>query len=473
MAAADDHGALVERADASAHVMVLRGVGVGVSGFVAGVLVLAFVTPMEYGVFAVVRGIMGIVEGTVEHALGFGLLRRQEEPTREDYATLAGGQLAILLGVFVLAWVSPHAALGFGAIPPRWSPWVLATLAAMLVAPWASGARIRLERRLSYARLAVLDVSGVWLHGGLVLGAAVVGHFTYGVFIAQIALILYRSAWLHRWSPGPGPALRLRPILAHLREAAGFSAAFTLDTLREYGTPVLIARLFGLASAGSWAFAGRVGTFLQLAFESFGRVATPAAAQLRNDPPSLRRLATNSLIGSATLTLPAAGLLFVSLPALVMFWPDWYPSVSLVQVHVLFLGLAGVAGVSLLPVAVAVRGWPVALGTGVIQTMATGSALILLWHAGGSDLALVIPPVQAIAMATFVSMLDRRLRPSLRHPRLARVGWSLGTGLAVYAGASLLGVPPLLRALVAGSAMLAWIRPLEYLAAMRSRMAGP
>ena len=174
-AAVDDHGALVRRADANAHVMVLRGVAVGATGFVTGVLLLAFVTPLEYGVFAVVRGIVGIVEGTVEHALGFGLLCRREEPAREDYASLAGAQLSLLLGVLVVAFVWPAAALGFGAIDPGWSPWVLATLAVMLVLPWASGARIRLERRLSYSRLAVLDVSGVGLHGGLMLGAACAG----------------------------------------------------------------------------------------------------------------------------------------------------------------------------------------------------------------------------------------------------------------------------------------------------------
>lgn len=468
----DDHRVLVRRADANAHVMVLRGVAVGVIGVATGVLVLPLVTPLEYGIFAVVRGTIGVVEGTVEHALAYGLLRQQEEPTREDYATLAGAQLSILLAVLVSAWVWPHAALGFGAIDPRWSPWVLATLAAMLATPWASGARLRLERRLSYSRLAVLDLTGVWLHGVLMLGAAVVGHFTYGVFIAQIALTLYRSAWLHRWSPGPRPALRLRPILSRLREGAGFSIAFTVETIREHGIPVLVARLFGLPAAGSWAFAARVGLLLQPAFGGFGHVATPAAAQLRDDPLSLRRLATNSLIGSATLTLPAAGLLFVSLPALVTLWPEWRPSIPLVQLYVLFLGLAGVASVSLLPIAVALRGWPVALGAGVIQTSALASALILLWRAGSSDLALVIPPVQLIATATFVLMLDRGIRPSLRHPELARLALSLGTGLSVYAVASLLGVSPFVRALLASSAILAWIRPLKYVGTMRSRMAG-
>jgi O-antigen/teichoic acid export membrane protein len=461
---------LVQRAHENARMMTLRGMAIRVISFASGVLLLALVTPLEYGFFAVVRGIVGIVEGSIDQSLGFSLLRQPQDPAREEYAAFAGAQLSIVVLVLLAACIWPYAALGFGAIGSEWYSWMLATLAAMLATAWGSGARIRLERDLHYSRLAFLEISSISLHGVLLLGAAILDRFAYGVFAAQIVLTLYQNALLHRWSPGPLPILRPRPVLSRLGQSTGFSTAYGLQMIRDFGTPVLIANLFGLNSAGLWAFAARVGVYLQFAFESFGRVALPAAVRLRGDATSLRRLAADSLTGAATLTLPAAGILFVSLPVLVILWPQWRPAVPLAQVYVVSFGIAGVFGASLLPVSIALRGWRVAFMEHLIQTLAMLVALLTLWQSGGSNLALIVVPLQAIAVVTFILMADRNVRPSF-DARLLRVGLSLATGLGLYALCGLLGVPTLVQAVAASAGIVLWIHPKTYLASIYSKAA--
>jgi O-antigen/teichoic acid export membrane protein len=462
---------LVRSAHQNARMMTLRGVAIRVISFASGVLLLAFVTPLEYGFFAVVRGVVGTVEGSIDHSLGYSLLRQPQDPTREEYAALAGAQLSIVVLALLAAFIWPYPALGFGAIGAEWHSWILASFAAMIVTAWGSGARIRLERDLLYSRLAFLEISSISLHGIVLLTAAILDRFAYGVFVAQIAMSCYKNALLYRWSPGPSPILRPRPVLARLRQGTGFSAAHALHMIREFGAPVLIANLFGLNSAGLWAFAVRIGAYLQFAFESFGRVALPAATRLRGDASSLRRLAADSLTGAAMLTIPAAGILFVSLPALVLIWPEWRAAVPLAQVYVVFFGITGVVGASLLPVSVALRGWRIVFVEHLIQALAMFVALLALWQSGSSNLALIVVPLQAIAVATFILMTDRNVRPPL-DPRLLRVALAFATGLSLYALCGLFGVSALVRAVVASAGIVAWIHPRTYLASIHSRAGG-
>ena len=139
---------------------------------------------------------------------------------------------------------------------------------------------------------------------------------------------------------------------------------------------------------------------------------------------------------------------------------------ALAQVYVVFFGIAGVVGARLLPV----RGWRIAFMEHLIQTLAMLVALLALWQSGSSNLALIVVPLQAIAIVTFILMADRNVRPSL-DARLLRVGPSLATGLSLYALGELLGVPTLIQAVVASAGIVLWLHPKTCLASIHARAA--
>jgi hypothetical protein len=110
----------------------------------------------------------------------------------------------------------------------------------------------------------------------------------------------------------------------------------------------------------------------------------------------------------------------------------------------------------------ALRGWRVTFMEHVIQTLAMLVALLTLWQSGDSNLALIVVRLQAIAIVTFILMVDRNMRPSC-DARLLRLGLSLATGL--------LGVPTLVQALAASAGIVLWVRPKTYLASIHSKAA--
>lgn len=286
----DDDVALLGRAQAGARLFTARGVAMRLVSIASNLLLVALVAPADLGLVAVVRGVTGVVAYGTELGFAGALVRHRREPSREEYAALAGMQGVILAGALALAWAFPSLALGGGSLDARWRPWMLATMASMVFVPLGTGARVRLERALDYRRLAFLDVTSVLVQNVGLLAAAFSGHFAEGVFVVQAFAFVYQYGLAAVWSPGPMPTLRARGLGALVRDSAAFSLAACVDIARGYATPVLVAMLFGLPVAGVWAFADRVGQVLKLAFEGFRRAGVPIAPRLAHDRAALGRL---------------------------------------------------------------------------------------------------------------------------------------------------------------------------------------
>jgi hypothetical protein len=452
--------ALVGLSAAGARLLTLRGLLIRGFGAAAGLGLLALVTPAQLGMLAVVRSAAATIEHCAELGLTWPLLRQRAEPTREQYAALAGAQLVLVLGVVALAWAWPNASTAFGSLDARWRPWMLATLMAAVVLPLGTGARIRLERQLNYRRLALLEVAAVLVHIAVVLGFTLAGRFGYGVFIAQILIVLALNLGFYLAAPGPLPALGGLLLLRGLRSSAGFSAAYLAQAAREQATPLVVAAVLGLPVAGVWAFSVRFAQFVQFAYEGYARVGLPAAARLAGNPAALRRFAAASLEGAAALALPVATILTVSLPLIASLWPRWTGAVDLAQVYVPCFTLAGVVAAALGPVALIRRGWTAVLAEHLVPLTVGWVGFAVLRALGRDALAAIVVATALSAIGVLIVVTGREVLPAWSR-RLGRAVGASGGGFAVYFVARGLGCSALTTALLATGCVLAWARPLH------------
>lgn len=445
---------IVARASAGARLLTIRGVAMRVVSLGTNVALFALVAPADLGLLAVVRGLTALAGNTTDLGFAWALLRRREAPTREEYGTLAGIQLTLVLLILAVALAAPSLLTTVGSIAPEWHWWMLAVLATTLVVPFGTSAKVRIEREMNYRRIAFYDLSSILFYNVALLTFAALGKFTLGVFVTTGAFVLYGNLLLWFWSPGPGPRFVPAEWRRLGREFAGFSTGHLCYLLYTSATPILVANLFGLSVAGIWAFAVRLGNVLQAAFEGFRRAAVPAAAHLSHALTSMRRLVEDTLVGAARLTIPAAAALFALLPAVHLLWPKWSAAAPVGQVYVLGFALAGLASASLVPAAVALRGPSVVIAEQAAPMVVGWLGFVALRLAGQQQIAWVILPMHLALVLAVWFVTDRSVRPTW-NPELRRLAAALAVAVVLTVGGQLLALAPLPVAAAAGAAFVA------------------
>lgn len=448
----EDPGAeIVERASAGARVLTARGAGMRVVSLAANLALLALVTPADLGLLAVVRGITALAGNTTDLGFAWALLRRPEAPTREEYGALGGVQLCMMLALLLVAALEPAWLARLASVGPEWRWWLLAVLATTVTVPLGTSAKIRIERRLDYRRIAFYDMSSVLLLNLGLLGFAWAGHFALGVFLATGGTILYSNLLLWWWSPGPLPAFAPGAWRRLAREFAGFSAGHACYLLFSSATPIAVANLFGLSVAGLWSFAVRLGNVLQVAFEGFRRAAVPAAALISRSEESLRRLVEDSLLGAARLTVPVIAAMYAALPAVPLLWPRWEAAVGVGQAYLLAFGVGGLVSASLVPAAVARHGASVVLAEQLTPMLAGWLGFLLLRLFDLTALGWVIVPMYLAQVGAVWRITPRSIRPRWTG-ELTRLALALGAVVAWTSLGQGWSWPP--AAAAAGAALL-------------------
>ena len=461
LATAPPEGAeqIVRKASAGARLLTARGAAMRVVSILSNLALFALVTPADFGLLAVVRGITALAGNTTDLGFAWALIRREHSPTREEYGALTGIQMAGTLLVLALVVIQPSIVTTLGALDPGWRWWMLATLATTIVVPFGVSAKIRIERSMDYRKVAFYDVSSVLLLNLSLLGFALADRFAIGVFIATGGTILYSNLLLWFWSPGPGPSMRLAEWKRLTGELAGFSAGHLGYLLYTSATPIVVAHFFGLSGAGIWSFATRLGNILQMAFEGFRRATVPAASRLVRLPDAMRNLVENSLLGSARFTIPMVAAMVAGLPVIGMLWPRWEPAVLVSQLYVIGFGLTGTFCASLVPAAVAMRGPAVAIAEQGIPVLVGWSGFALLAAGGSDQLAWVVAPMHIITAVVLWYVTDRVVRPRW-HPEFGQLLAALVLVTLLTAAGAVFHWPTLLTPVVAGVVFLAtWLLP--------------
>lgn len=450
---------VVQQARAGARLLTLRGMAMRAISVTFNLVLLAWVTPAELGLLAVVRALCFFVDFGTGQSVATGFIRTRDDPSRADYAALTGLQLTLLTIVLAIALFLPGPFLAATALGAEWRWPATFLIATMLVIPLGTGAKVRLERAFDYRALAPIEVATVLVQNVGLLIFALLGKFSVGLFIVYGVAHLFTSGWLLLASRGPAPSLDFARMWRLVRETRGFTATAWVGIAKDHVTPVIITHLFGLQTAGIWAFATRFGQLIQMGFEGFRRAAIPAAAKLRDDVTGLRNLGTHILTGAASTTVPLATAAAVCLPLVGLLWPQWAGSITMAQIYVLCFALTGTVSASLEPLAVARYGPSASLAEPALTTLTAWGGLLLAGRLGVMRLEGVVVAMYIAALVTLVVMTDARLRPRWSD-ELRRAALCLISGLAAYLALTAIHAPAIVTAALSCAAMAFWLQPM-------------
>jgi O-antigen/teichoic acid export membrane protein len=442
--------ALLSRGLAATRILLVRGFVLRIISFSTNLVLIALITPVDFGMLAVVRGTFSLVEFASELGFQMALIRRSETPTSAQLAGLSGFRTLVFAGTFLLAVAWPSARTVFGLLPQDLGVWMLMALGVLLVTPTQSASKILLERDLQFTRLSVIEVTGVLLQNVGLIAFAYAGRFGEGMFCVQATQLVYYTLALQRARRAPRLSFDLRPLLALLGESASFSLAALVSVLRESLTSILVARLFGLSTAGIWAFAVRARQFLQLTIEAYGRAGMAVAGRLRTEPALFRQFARTVLGEAAGIMYPVAAIAYAVLPLVGVWFPHWAPAVPVTQTYIVLFALLAVVQVSLWPVAVARVGPRALLVSESLALVVAWAGLAVVRVVNGGNIALPLAGGLAASVVYLLMSMPSGDRPPLR-PALQVPLMVLALSLLLTEVASSLRGGPLVHALLASS----------------------
>jgi O-antigen/teichoic acid export membrane protein len=438
---------LVRRGIVASRVLLVRGFMLRLISVTTNLALIPLVVPKDLGLLALVRGTLTAAEFASELGLQLAMIRRHEDPTPRELAALTGLRTLILLAVVGLALAAPQVRSVFGLLPAEYRIWMLVTVAVTLVTPVQSACKVLLERELRFVQLSVIDVQGLLLQNLGLLAFAAAGRFGEGIFLVQMALSVYYTMALYRARPVPYFSLDVRPLRRVFRDGVGFSVSAMITVAREALTPILITHLFGLPTAGLWAFAARAGQFLKLTMEGSFRAGIAVTGRLVAQVPVLRRFSSEILSETAAITYPMLGVLYAVLPLIGLWFPAWEPAIPLAQQYLLAYGVLGVVQAALWPVAVARLGPRAAIRHEAIGVATLWTGLALLHAYGHTDLAIPLVLGVVASVGYLVAAVEPAARP-VPGPKLWRGVAVLAAGIACVLASRSLGAGPTVTALL-------------------------
>ncbi len=390
---------------------------------VAGILVISrLIGPTAYGLFAAAAAIAAVLSTVAVFGIDVHLVRTEPAGTdAEDTAfavlvlsSVGVGAVALLAAPLLGSWLGSAEAVG----PMR----VMAALLPVMVL-WVP-ARARLERRLRFGALAIIELSADLIVYAVAVPLAIAGAGVWAPvagFGARHGLLLIATNLVAGYRPNP--VLDRREAAAIVRFGSGYSAGKWVSVCGQLVNPIIVGRLLGPTGVGYVALATRIIEQLGAVKQATMRLATAALGRLDGDRERLRRAHGEGILvqvlGAVPLYAVATFLAPWLLPAL--FGAEWEPTVRLLALLAISASVGTLFNLHAPTLRVLHRNAPVArLRLFQVATLAGLSSVLVPW------LGLTGYGWARVARAVPFALIDRDLRAVFEPSYRAGVRWLLG-----------------------------------------------
>ena len=412
----------------------------GVGG---GVVLAQFLTPSQFGLFAIAA--FAVSAMTLFSELGFGaaFIRKPTEVSREELESLFTFQIVFVSLLTVTLFI---AAPFIGDIyrSPDVTLLVQALSISLLLVSLRSVPTIVSERRLMYGPIAFADVSGQFAYWLVAISGVVGGLGVWSLVLATLASATTSTVMLYART-GWQPRLRFnwQPIWASARFGVMYQSQSIASFLKDTLIPAFGGIVYGGAAVGYLSWAHQLAAAPLMLTHLVSRVGYSALARLQNDREAFTAMVRSMLKWTCQLTFPAFALLVGLAPEIIIYiyGSKWLPALPAFYVLCanMILGVGtGVLMSALYSLGRGVAGLRISIGW-----MALTWLLALGMTAGGADFT-SLAAAYAISTAGALALLVFELRDLQVLGILAAVLTPIASGV-LFAVALHLSAPLLVR----------------------------
>lgn len=299
-------------------------------------------TPLDFGIFAMLQFAMSFLKAVGDGGLGAALLQRQEEPSQLQLSSVFWTQMAIAF----------TAVLGLGLVAPLFvASFSLAETATMLLRAFSlsflftlarSVPMLLLERRMQFGWVGSVELVGSMSQYAIACIGATLGFGTAALVSGVLAetFVMFMIAFLvTRWRPSFSfDAQSVKPILSFGLNFQGFHL---LNLINQAVSPVLLGLGPGAAALGLVNFGRTAAESPAELLNLVRRVAFPYFSRIQ-DKPALFVQEFNRAISLAALpTYLFMALFFVAGAEIieVVYDPKWMPALGVLWTFSAVLGM--------------------------------------------------------------------------------------------------------------------------------------
>jgi O-antigen/teichoic acid export membrane protein len=401
---------IASRARSGTKVLALRNAVTQVLRIASSVVVARWLSPEDFGLFAVLIYISGLPLYIQNLGLGGALIQQREEPSQEQWSSAFFAQLGMAVLLFGLIVTFGPALLRIFEVPAE-AYWLLVVAALpSLIAALGFYQTAFLQRHLEFRKFATAaflnDIASV-------IALVMFALSGFGIWTLVLAPVLagcvnmFVLFWLSPWRPDA--CFRLTSLRPLFRAGVPMQINTTLPAALDGWMPFYTHRLLGSDPLGFLNLAQRLAAMPASYLQILNQVALPSFSRLQADPDELLMRLKAVLHRMVVLCLCGYATLAVWIPDIVglVYGDRWRPAGYLLQylgISVVLVAMAGVIGPALNALG---RHWmrtlPMLVGYGAVWIV---GYLLIVKH-GSSGLGLAIVCFGAIQIVGLALLLPR------------------------------------------------------------------
>ena len=355
-------------------------IGVAIS-LVGVILVTREIGPGQYGRFAACIGIYLWMTYVTTWGLDIYLMRRPpgQVPRRlYDQAFTLLTAVSLVVAGLGLALLGPiETAVGIQGIGRLLTVFFIGLPVALAVLP----ARARLERKLDYRSLAVIDLVTLIQFQATALALAYLGYQAWSLVISWAinqTLVVVLTHFGARYLPRPAWSWGCTKDM--LRFGLGYTVSLSTVQLRRLINPLIVAPVAGDAAAGFVGMAEQFVSRVSVIKTISEKMSVAALAKVQDQRERVRQLMGEGMrLHVLTVGVPLAAFSLVA-PWLIprLMGPQWSPAAELVPLISLSYMVAAVFGLHTAVLQIYNRNWLVAAFNAVAMAVLLGAAGVLV-----------------------------------------------------------------------------------------------
>jgi len=315
--------------------------------FFSMVLLTAFLTPIEFGIYFVVSAIKNFLSYFSDIGFAPALIQKKEKLESIELKTIFTAQQALILLLLLIVFLATPFIQNIYHLNQQAVYLLWALLFSLFISSLKTIPSVILERKLEFNKWVIPQICETIIFNLIVVFLAWQGFgltsYTVAVVVSGLVglvLIYVVSPWL------PGIAFSVKAFKSVLKYGIPYQMNTLLAMIKDDGMILLLGAIIGPAGVGflgwaqKWAYAP-----LRFFMDQVIKVTFPAFSRLQDSRKDLSDLVGKSIFFVCLFVFPSLIMLVLVAPALVAVIPKyikWSPALFALSILAVTSGLAAI-----------------------------------------------------------------------------------------------------------------------------------